>query len=83
MKDCLGNKLTDGCFAWWKSKELLVRVIQVMEEHNPPILVLAVNVPVEGVPHNMEVIVGDLLCVINPDSEVIVERMMGDDVQIQ
>jgi hypothetical protein len=84
MKDGIGNTITEGSFAWWKSKELLVQVIKVHEEHNPPIIVLAVNIPIEGVPHNVEeVVVGDLLCVINPDSDRVVDRMMAEDSTIQ
>jgi hypothetical protein len=76
MKDLLGNTITEGGFAYWKSKELLVQVLKIIEENNPPVLVLAVQVPIQGTPRDQEVIVGDLLCVINPDSERALEKML-------
>lgn len=76
MKDLLGNTITEGGFAWWKSKELLVRVVAIHEDNFPPVIVLAVQVPINGTPREQEVMVGDLLCVINPDSEAVLQKMM-------
>jgi hypothetical protein len=81
MLDKFGTKISKGAMLWWLSKELPVHVIDVIEptlvnNDNPPMLILAIRVPIGGVDQRREAVLGDFLCVVDSTaSDQLLDRL--------
>ena len=90
MRDLLGNTLRDGSLLWWVSKAIPLRVARI-ERHEiinprerddaaaaPDKLILEVTVPIQRMPNGAETQLADFICLVNPDAEQVIEKMLGE-----
>lgn len=74
MRDAIGNSIAKGNLLYWKPKDVVVQVLDVVEpvvEGNsaPPVLVIMLQIPISGVERGREAFIGDFLRVPDPASE--------------
>ena len=85
VKDSIGNPLTQGHAVLWlpASKGVIAHVIQInvpvleSSRANPPTISLAVMLPLDPVPHGMELMVPGIFRTVNPEAEAALARAMG------
>jgi hypothetical protein len=85
MRDALGNKISEGSLLFLKQWGLVGKVIRVVEgglsigdEIMAPGLTIQIDLPLqaEGLPSGQEPQVAGVVCVVNPQSEMVVERLL-------
>lgn len=89
MRDAIGNRLTKGNVVLWKSKDLMMQVVDVIEPKvevigqpkQPPALVLQILIPVNVEPGRRsqmdDVMLGDFLRVVDPQAEAALESVIA------
>lgn len=88
MRDSLGNKLSAGQYVYWKSKDLVMQVVNVIEPKievmgqpkQPPAVVLQLVIPVnlDRQAGRMEDIgLADFMRVVDPASETALESILA------
>jgi hypothetical protein len=78
MTDVLGNKIARGNILYWKSKDIAVSVLDVVEpalEGNTqmPMLVIMIQVPIAGAERGKPIQLADFMRLVDPRSEGIIE----------
>lgn len=81
MKDGIGNNIDKGNYLYWKSKDMIVKVVDVVEptlEGNtaPPSLVIMMQIPIMGVERGKEPMLGEFLRTVDPLAEQMIDKMI-------
>jgi hypothetical protein len=88
MRDAIGNKITEHSILGWHpdaKNGVVCQVAHVSDggisvgdsgEKTPPMLVIQIMIPIEGVPPGREPVLGQFMVLMNPNAEAAVERML-------
>ena len=89
MRDLLGSAIREGSLLWWISKAIPLRVARIEpggilagDHDGPPTpdrLILEVTIPVQPRTQGAETQIADFLCVVNPEAEQVIEKMMAEN----
>jgi hypothetical protein len=74
MMDAIGNKVVKGNLVYWKSKGIVVQVVEIIEpaidgNPAPSIVVVMGQIAVTDVPRGQEPRIDDLIRTVDPSSE--------------
>lgn len=74
MQDMIGNRIAKGQYLYWKSKEMMVRVLEVAEpsvvgNDTLPVLTVIMQIPVMGVKPGQPAVLSDFMRVVDPAAE--------------
>jgi hypothetical protein len=92
MRDAIGNKISEGSLLVWHPNldhlktGIIVNVAHVTDgglsladtkQLTPAMLVIQIPIPVNNIDPGKEAQVGEFLCVVNPQAEAAIEKMIA------
>jgi hypothetical protein len=89
MRDAIGNQLREGVLVWMQQWSCVARVTRIADgglsmvtprggEVTPPVLTVSIDIPLDGskVPHGQELMLQGIICILNPQAEAYVDKLM-------